>query len=110
MLISDLREMGERMYAARKRLGLTQAEAAEHTGLSDRGYADVERGKVNVRLATLLRICRTLRVTPDELLMSRPEQTAPEEGPLLDRLHACSARDRDTAMRLLSVYLTSLEK
>lgn len=41
MLIHDFREIGNRLYAVRKRLGLTQGEVAERANLSLRAYADI---------------------------------------------------------------------
>jgi transcriptional regulator with XRE-family HTH domain len=64
MLVYDLNIIGNRLYALRKRMGITQAEAA---GLSDRTYADIERGSVNMRLETLLRICDALYIIPDRI-------------------------------------------
>ena len=57
MLLFDMMTIGNRLLAARKRLGLTQAEVAERAGLSDRTYADIERGGVNMRIETFLRPC-----------------------------------------------------
>ena len=68
MLISDIHNIGNRLLAIRKRSGLTQAEMAEKAGISNRAYADIERGSVNMRLETLLRICNALHITPDEIL------------------------------------------
>ena len=68
MLIFDFHAIGEKLYAVRKRSGLTQAEVAELAGLSDRTYADIERGSVNMRIETVLKICRALGITPDALL------------------------------------------
>ena len=65
MLIHDFREIGNRLYAVRKRLGLTQMEVAERAGLSLRTYADIERGTVNMRVETALQICEALHITPD---------------------------------------------
>ena len=56
MLIYDFRAIGNRLLAIRRRQGLTQAEVAEAAGLADRTYADIERGTVNMRLETILRI------------------------------------------------------
>ena len=42
MLIFDLQAVGEKLHAVRRRLGMTQAEVAEASGLSDRTYADKE--------------------------------------------------------------------
>ena len=68
MLVYDLCAVGNKMLAIRKRMGMTQAEVAEAAGLCDRTYAEIERGTVNMRLETLLRICNALRITPDEIL------------------------------------------
>ena len=46
MLIFDFHTIGNKMLSERKRIGLTQAEVAERAGLSDRTYADIERGTV----------------------------------------------------------------
>ena len=63
MLIYDFREIGNRLLAFRKKAGLTQIEVAEAAGLSDRTYADIERGSVNMRIETILRICDALHIT-----------------------------------------------
>lgn len=44
----------------KEQIGLTQAEAAEAAGLSERTYADIERGSVNMRTETILKICEAL--------------------------------------------------
>ena len=109
MLVYDLNVIGNRLYALRKRMGLTQAELAEKAGLSDRTYADIERGCVNMRLETILRICDALYITPDKLLTD--ESTTPEarQNQLTQRLNACNPKDKATALRLLEVYLASLD-
>ena len=69
MLNYDKLEIGNRLHAFRKKAGLTQAETAEAAGLSDRAYAEIERGLSNMRTETLLNICRVLRITPNDLLL-----------------------------------------
>ena len=48
MLLFDMRAIGNKLLAIRKKAGLTQQEVAEAAGLSDRTYADIERGTVNM--------------------------------------------------------------
>lgn len=105
MLIYDFRAIGNRLLAIRRRQGLTQAEVAEAAGLADRTYADIERGTVNMRLETILRICQALHITPDEILTQERSAIAVRQEELLARLNACSEKDRDTALQLLEVYL-----
>lgn len=109
MLIFDFHAIGNKLLVIRKRCGMTQAEVAEAAGLSDRTYADIERGTVNMRIETILRICQVMHITPDEILT---EDSTPANGrydQLLERLNACNPKDKETAFRLLNVYLKSLE-
>lgn len=108
MLIFDLRLIGNKLLNIRKRMGLTQAEVAEAAGLSDRTYADIERGSANMRTETLLRICDVLHITPDEVLTEENSLLTPQQEELINRLNACSPKDKETALQLLSVYLKSI--
>jgi len=109
MLVSDFIAIGNKLFAIRKRYGMTQLDVAMAAGLAERTYADIERGSTNMRVATALKICEALHITPDEILtQDSPTQSARQEE-LLERLNACSAKDRETALSLLSVYLKSLE-
>lgn len=108
MLIFDFRKIGDKLLAARKRLGLTQMEVAEAAGMSDRAYADIERGTVNMRVETILRICKALHISPDEVLTEDTPLLEQRQTELMERLAVCSPRERETALTLLSVYLQSL--
>ena len=109
MLVSDLFTIGNKLLCIRKRLGLTQAEVAEAAGLSDRTYADIERGTVNMRIKTILRICSALHITPDEILTENDSSANVHQEELFERLNACNNKDRETALKLLSLYLQSLD-
>lgn len=108
MLIFDLRMIGNKLLAIRKRMGLTQSEVAEAAGLSDRTYADIERGNVNMRTETVLRICQVLHVTPDEILTEETTTIATQQAELWERMNACNPKDKETALRLLAIFLESL--
>ena len=109
MLIFDLQAVGEKLHAVRRRLGMTQAEVAEASGLSDRTYADIERGNVNMRIETVLKICNVFHITPDEILTGSDEPQSAKETELWERLNRCNSKDKETALQLLAVYLKSLD-
>ena len=109
MLVFDLHSIGNKLLTVRKRMGMTQAEVAESAGLSDRTYADIERGTVNMRTETILRICNTLHITPDEILTEESTSLSIQQAELWERLNACNTKDKETALQLLSVYLKSLD-
>lgn len=110
MLEHSFRTIGNRMLAARKRLGLTQSDVADAAGLSDRTYADIERGSVNMRLETFLRICEALYVSPDDILQSRPEGATLRQEELIEKLNACTPQEQNTILRILEAYFSSLQQ
>ncbi len=109
MLIFDFRTIGDKLHAIRKRRGLTQSEVAELAGLSDRTYADIERGTVNMRVDTVLRICEAFQITPDELFINEETPISLRKEELFRRLDACSPHEKETALSLLDIYLRSLQ-
>ena len=109
MLVFDLGTVGNKLLSIRKRMGMTQAEVAEAAGLSDRTYADIERGTVNMRLDTLLRICRALQITPDEILTDESSSLVARQEELWEWLNRCSLKNRETALAILTIFLKSLE-
>ena len=108
MLVFDFQKIGGKLLAVRKRLGMTQMEVAEAAGMSDRAYADIERGLVNMRVETILRICRALHISPDEVLTEDAPVLEQRQSELMERLEACSSREKETALSLLAVYYQSL--
>ena len=97
MLIHNTRDIGGKLLSIRKK-----------AGLSDRTYADIERGTVNMRVATLQKICHTLCITPDEIL-TEEESAIPQQNDVMDKLNSRSLKEQKTALQLLDVYLKSLE-
>ena len=108
MLIFDKMAIGNKLLAIRKRAGMTQSEVAEAAGLSDRTYADIERGTVNMRVETLLHICDCLHISPDEVLTEENTSLQQKKEEILAKLESRSPNERETALELLSVYLRSL--
>ncbi|MBQ3601112.1 MAG: helix-turn-helix transcriptional regulator [Lachnospiraceae bacterium] len=109
MLIFDFRVIGNKLLAIRKKAGLTQIEVAEAANLSDRTYADIERGTVNMRIETVLKICEALHITPDEVLTEDNPNLSAKQADLLEELSKCTLQQKETALELLAVYLRSLK-
>ena len=100
MLLFDFRSIGNKLLTIRKRCGMTQAEVAEAAGLSDRTYADIERGTVNMRIETVLRICQALHITPDQVLTENNSSLTSRQTDLWAKLDTCTPAQRETALRL----------
>lgn len=107
MLIFDFITIGNKLYSIRKTTGMTQAEVAEAAGISDRTYADIERGTVNMRVETLLRICNVLKITPDEILLMENEKEITTEN-IIELLNDFSSKDKKIAFKILEAYLKNI--
>ncbi len=107
MLITDLSSIGFNLYKYRKGIGLTQAEVAEKAEISDRTYADIERGNVNLRIETLLKICKALDITPNDVLVSKTDDNI-NESAIMEKLMRVSPSNKTTAFKILNTYLSSL--
>lgn len=108
MLISDMNIIGNKLLSYRKQKRLTQAEVAEIAEISDRTYADIERGCTNMRMETLVSICQALNITPNQLLLDEESSIENQKDELLKKLDSCHSKEKETALKLLSVYLNSL--
>lgn len=62
-----LRAFGKRVAEVRKKRGVTQQQLAEDVGMSTVAIAYIETGKRWVRLSTLHKIAKSLRVSVDDL-------------------------------------------
>lgn len=107
MLIYDLNIIGNTLYKIRKSKGLTQADVAEKAELSDRTYADIERGSVTMRIDTLLKICGALCITPNDVLVAECETVVTQQD-ILEAIKDCSALEKETVLNLINVYISSI--
>ncbi|MBQ3483329.1 MAG: helix-turn-helix transcriptional regulator [Clostridia bacterium] len=63
-----LKEIGQRINARRKELGLTQEELAERMEVSIQMISNVELGKKAIRPENLVKLCNALDVSADYIL------------------------------------------
>lgn len=63
-----LRHIGESVLMKRRRLGLSQEQLAADAGLRASYVSDIERGKRNFSVMTLLKIAQALSTSPDKVL------------------------------------------
>ncbi len=61
-------DLGSNLRDARKRLGLTQEEVAERSGVHATEVSRIEAGKRDPRVSTLQRLATAVEVQPSQLL------------------------------------------
>ena len=108
MLICDLNIIGNNLYKVRKKKGMTQAEVAEKAELSDRTYADIERGSVTMRIDSMLKICTALCITPNDILVTEDNMEISVQD-ITDSMKDCSNAEKETALKLLHIFIDSLK-
>ena len=101
--------MGARMKGRARELGLSDTKVAERAGLAQTRYAAYAVDKYEPDLATLLRICRVLRLTPNDLL-GWTEEDGTETGELRQHIAAnLSAVDLD-ALKVVDTMTAALAR
>ncbi len=65
----DYKEMGKRIAARRKELGLRQSQVNELADLSDKYLSNIETARSIPSIDVLMKICDVLNVTPDYFLV-----------------------------------------
>jgi transcriptional regulator with XRE-family HTH domain len=63
-----LRRLARRLRALRRERGLTQEEAAHRAGVDAKHFQEIEAGRINVTMATLLGIAGAFGMSLSELL------------------------------------------
>ena len=112
--------IGKAARAARKKLELTQEEAAERVGVSAEFYARIERGHALPSVQTMVKICAALAVSADDLIgrtdMGQPGGVArswvlnqPQESPEVRRLVRRLRSASPATLRLVSLLVKELE-
>lgn len=65
-----LKKLGKRIKREREALGLRQSDFEDHSpnSIDPRNIRAIEAGEANITMATLLKVCATLKTTPSKLL------------------------------------------
>lgn len=60
--------VGQRLYLERIRRGVSQTELSRRTGIAQANLSNIENGKQDITVSTLLQICLALGVKPSSVL------------------------------------------
>ena len=93
------------MRELRKSRGMTQAEAAEAAGLSDKAYANIERGEADMHISTLVSLCNAFHASPSDIIGEPEDQLIEDTQQLIAELEKLSTLERRRILRLLSVLV-----
>lgn len=89
-------------------LGISNAEAARRSGLSERRYAHYVSGDREPDLGTLVRIATALGVTPNQLLGLDEIPKASSRDLLFQRIQSAAHSVSDEALEITAVQMEAL--
>lgn len=81
---------GDRLRERAAELGISNAEVARRSGLTERRYSNYVTGIREPDLATLVRIAESLQTTPDSLLGLGEQRDQSLRSLLMDRLNSAT--------------------
>ena len=103
----DYKEVGKRIAARRRELGLKQWQVNEMAGLCNNYLSNVERATTVISIDVLMKICAALDTTPDALLLGA---VADEENDYLlsmtNRLKQMSSQQARLTLSLMDWILS----
>jgi transcriptional regulator with XRE-family HTH domain len=95
--------LGEQLRQRAQELDLSDAEVARRAGLTPRRYGHYVTGHREPDLQTLVRVCKVLNTTPNQLLgfsEGKPAKRRGERDRLVDRLIAAAYLLDDSRLKL----------
>lgn len=99
--------IGERVRQARNAAGYTQEKLAEKLDVTIQYISDLERGVVGTSIPTLVRICESLSVSSDFLLMGLDREVEPLDISL--RLQKLSPKERRLVESSIELMLEAFQ-
>lgn len=101
----DYENIGKRIVFRRKKLKMRQVNLAEQIGISNNYLSSIEHGNEKPSLEILVKICNSLSVTPDYLIMGNMYSNNVPQN-IVDSLKLCTSRDLDLVNVLVQKMVT----
>lgn len=98
----DYKAIGERIRRCRKSKGLTQAQVAELSNISDRYLSNIERAVSIPSTEVIMRLAAALETTPDTFLVGTARQEDEEWRNVAELLRLMNDRKLSLAKSFLT--------
>ena len=110
----DRLAVGDRIRKKRVQLGFSQDEVAERIDRAPKYCSDIERGTCGMSTETMLAISECLDMSLDYMMFGEQtdEEARRQENDELAVIHilsGCSKQQRDYSIRLLKLYIASMQ-
>ncbi|MBR2404340.1 MAG: helix-turn-helix transcriptional regulator [Clostridia bacterium] len=101
----DYKEVGRRIAARRKALGLKQNKVNEMAELSDKYLSNIETARSIPSIDVLMRICKALNTTPDHILLGAVKKSSGSEiGKAIgEKVSSMSEKKQNIIIKMIDV-------
>ena len=107
----DYKVIGNRIREQRTKLGLTQAELAERSGVEPSNISHIERAATKLSLPTLVSIANALGATLDELVYDNLIKSSHVSSALIDeQLFDCTPEELSALAEVIKTVKSVLRK
>lgn len=103
--VMELIEIGGRIKAKRKSVGLSQEKLAEIIFVSPHYIYEIERGTKSMSLETLMNLSKALKLSTDYILFGNQDVTAVSLSEQLDQLDEEQRIRAESAFRAILPYI-----
>lgn len=104
-MVIDYKEIGKRMAARRKELGLKQYQLCEMIDVNYKYVSNLETGRSAPSLEVIMRLCEALNVTPDYLLLGADIDGALKNKEITDKVDKLSDEGKKLLSGIIDVLL-----
>ncbi len=101
-----LEQIGKRLYQRRKQVGMTQDALAEWANITSQTISTAELGKKAMRTDTIIRVCESLDITPNYLLLG--EVTSQDVAFLTEKISQLSPEQYRHLEDIINSYIAAL--
>lgn len=102
-----LKEIGMRLSSARKRVGYTQEQLGELTGLSIKMISAAENGHKAMRPENIVKICDCLSISTDYLLKGEDAAISSIAG--ADRIAMLSSKQKAALQQIVDAFFSAFD-
>lgn len=102
----DYVEVGKRISARRRELGLKQWQVEHQAELSDKYLSNIERATSVLSIDVLMKLCNVLNTTPDALLLGTANDNSDYQRSMSSRLRQMSSKQACLALSLMDWILS----
>lgn len=99
-----MKQIGHRIANRRKKMNIKQHVLAERLGISNNHMSGIENGKEKPSIPLLAKICETLNVTPDFILLGNMRSNRVSKD-ISDLLQLCSDDEIELIMKLVQHFI-----